>query len=91
MAASKDLMERIHEALATEIAKMLDEGVITKDDEGNIVKLSPTPAMINVIRQFLKDNNIEADVSKNKALQSVVAGLPFEGAGENVHAFPSAH
>lgn len=88
MAASKDLMSRLHEALATEMSKMLDEGVTAKDEEGNIVKLSPSPSTMNVIRQFLKDNNIEADLAKSKPLQSVVAKLPFEGE-DNVHQFPS--
>ena len=58
--ATKEMMERLHRVMAEEFVKVLEEGMTTTDkDSGEIVKLTPSPAMLNVIRQFLKDNGIE--------------------------------
>lgn len=37
-----------------------------------------TASELNVIRQFLKDNNIECDGTKNEQIQSVFDDLPFD-------------
>lgn len=89
MAASKDMMERLHTALATELATMLSEGCTEVTKDGEVVKVSPPSSTLNVIRQFLKDNGIESELTNSKPLQSVVAGLPFEGEAE-IHQFPAA-
>ena len=36
-----------------------------------------SPADLNVIRQFLRDNNIECSGENNEVIQSIVKELPF--------------
>ena len=74
--ATKEAMQKLHALLASEFTKVLTEGVTARDEEGNIVKLTPTQAQLNVIRQFLKDNDIQAAMT-SKAMKSIVDNLPF--------------
>lgn len=64
--ATKQAMERLHAALADEMANILKEGrkEVTKD--GTVVQVNPSPADLNAIRQFLKDNGIEAQAGSGK-------------------------
>ena len=57
--ASKQLLSELHGALAKEMKRILEEGVTVTDDDGKPVKLTPGASHMNVIRQFLKDNNVE--------------------------------
>lgn len=75
-AATKDEMQELHALLAAEFADILRNGVKAKDDEGNIVRLSPSPAQLNVIRQFLKDNDVHAAMT-SRAMKNIVDNLPF--------------
>lgn len=84
-AASKEAMEVLHALLTDEFVKILKEGVkvkvTVKDDDGNDVDsvetITPSSAQLNVIRQFLKDNNIEAAMT-NPAMKDIVDNLPFD-------------
>lgn len=62
------------------LKKIVTEGesVVTKD--GQIVKVPPSAAMLGVVRQFLKDNNITAEPTKHDGLKGLGASLamPFE-------------
>ncbi len=60
------LFDKMTEVMAT----MLDGEIIT-DKEGNEVKAPPSPATLSVIRQFLKDNRIEADPDNHQGLGRV--------------------
>lgn len=77
--ASKALMAELHGALAKEMARILNDGVTATDDDGNVVKLTPGAAHLNVIRQFLKDNSIEAVTIPvlEEAVNSPKVNLPF--------------
>lgn len=77
LTASKEAMQKLHALLAEEFTKILTVGVTTKDDEGNLVVLTPTSAQLNVIRQFLKDNDIQAAMT-SKAMKEIVSNLPFD-------------
>jgi hypothetical protein len=73
-------MERLHEALATEMRKILEDGVYeTNKDTGEIVKVTPGAAYLNAIRQFLKDNGIDArdDKAGSAFTQFANKALPF--------------
>lgn len=71
--ADNTTLDSLHGALAK---VLLDE----------IKKAGPDPkgraAILNVARQFLKDNGIEALPSANKPLQDLAKALPFPEAGE---------
>lgn len=82
-AASKSRLEELHDALAAEMARILREGEVAKDPEtGEAVKTTPAAATLNAIRQFLKDNNIEAPVGGTPATNDLAKAasatkLPF--------------
>jgi hypothetical protein len=76
-AATKEVMQDLHALLAAEFVDILRNGIKAKDEEGNLVRLSATPAQHNVIRQFLKDNDIQAAMT-SKAMKSIVDNLPFD-------------
>jgi hypothetical protein len=83
--ASKELMERLHGALAKEFETMLTEGITVTDKEGNAIKTSAPAATLNVIRQFLKDNGVEALAAPGTPLGNVAANLPFPDKGEDTY------
>lgn len=73
---SKDKLKSIYDQFVNELEKMLTEGktVVAGDD---VVKVSPDAATLNVIRQFLKDQNFNgAPVDTNPA-KRLVDMLPF--------------
>ena len=47
------------------------------DKEGLPVALTPSPAMLNVVRQYLKDNNVNAKPGTNKDINHLIDDLPF--------------
>lgn len=66
----------------TEGTPVVVDGIPLMDKDGNLVKLPATPAILNVARQFLKDNKIEAISVQGTALHDL-SDLPvFED--ENV-------
>jgi hypothetical protein len=62
-------MESLHELLALHLKGKLEENEVT-------------PALLNVIRQFLKDNNINCDGPSNTILTDLVSQLPDASALE---------
>lgn len=66
MKATADLMDMLHGALAERFRDRL------LDTENPV-----TAAEMNVIRQFLKDNNIDSVPRKNNPLEGLVKALPF--------------
>lgn len=61
--ATEELLSSLHGAMADAMKKKLDSGEATASD-------------LNVIRQFLKDNGINADGEKSEQLQGLVDELP---------------
>lgn len=78
-AASKKVMEALHQALAETFKDILDNGKTAIDKEtGEAVKITPDAATLGAIRQFLKDNGIEAAEGKNETLNALAGRkLPF--------------
>ena len=57
-ATEKELSE-LHSALCKAIRRRMDEGETVVTKAGDIVKVDASPALLNVARQFLRDNKIE--------------------------------
>lgn len=81
MAATKDQLNTLHALLAESFATALSTKQV--DENGNIVP--PSSAMMNVIRQFLKDNNVEALDTPNSPLRKLVSTLPFPSEDSDLH------
>lgn len=81
MAASKALLESIHDAIAGVFLDALTNGEIVEvtGEDGAVTRerRKPSSALLSVIRQFLKDNRIEATPGKGSALGKLAAAFPF--------------
>jgi hypothetical protein len=78
-AADKSRLEALHDLLATEMNNILKNGKIVVVD-GEATKVSPDAATLNAVRQFLKDNSIEAPHGGTEAINGLkesVTRLPF--------------
>ena len=88
MAAPQTLLEQLHADFAATLATILKDGIPVKNEEtGEVHYAPPPPATLSVIRQFLKDNNIEGIVDEVTSLletKKAEMALPF---GENQQAF----
>lgn len=65
--------------LHSELAKVLKKHISKKyqDEDGN--EAPPPAAILNVARQFLKDNNIDAVPTEGSPLGELKEKLPFGG------------
>lgn len=65
--------------LHTELARVLKKHIGKKytDEDGN--EAPPPAAILNVARQFLKDNNIDAVPAEGSPLAELAEKLPFTG------------
>lgn len=70
--ASKKDMEALHGALTRYLADAVSGSV--KDADGNPVP--PSPALLNVARQMLKDNHIEGPAVEGSDLKRISNNLP---------------
>lgn len=86
---SKPLQD-LHTKLAEVLISALENGETEIDKEtGEIALVTASPAMLNVARQFLKDNEIKAMTVPESALDRLskaaskhASNLPFEGSEE---------
>lgn len=80
--ADENALGELHGMLAEYFKSVLVKGKEqltlppTEEDSDTPVILSPT--MLGQIRQFLKDNNIEADTVPGTPLDSLTEEFPFE-------------
>lgn len=73
---AKDKLEGIYQLLVNEMEKMLNDGkTVVAGDE--IVKVSCDAATLNVIRQFLKDNNVGGGPVETNPANKLAQKLPF--------------
>lgn len=80
-AATQARLEALHAALAEEFHSILEEGV-TAIKDGEVVKLSATPAHLAAIVKFLKDNSIEVAPTADGLRDALTKSLPFQTGGD---------
>lgn len=87
MAASKESIELLHEALSTAFVKILNEGVKVMDKDGTLIEITPGANYYNVIRQFINDNGIQCTAGKAKPDSAFgkLISLPFAGSDHPAH------
>ena len=81
--ATSDALGNLHDLLANTLAQAIKEGVpVVNQETGEVTKAPAPAAILNVARQFLKDNNIDCAPEATNPLGLLKeATLPF---GENV-------
>jgi len=77
-ATEQDIWQLLHEGLADHLLRCLREGETVADKEGNTYRVDPKPATLNVIRQFLRDNNVEAPDKPGSKTRELANELPFD-------------
>lgn len=85
MPVLKTNLHRLRERLAKEFIHLMDSGEVVMNGEeplvvdGKLVMKRPSPAMLNVIRQFLRDNGIDRDpIDVPEDKPPLTKSLPFE-------------
>jgi len=79
VAASKDALETLHSAIATKLTNAIES--MDADTKG-------LAAILNVARQFCKDNGIEAIAAPGSPLGNLTKSLteyPFDPNADGVH------
>lgn len=91
-AAPQTALEELHKHLADSLSAAIRTGVPVVDAKTGEVLVSPAPAAIlNVARQFLKDNNIEAAPVDGGHMKGLAASLPFAGSNpEDAYSEPQS-
>lgn len=97
-AAKKELLERMHNAFAEVLLKAVEEGTplllpdgsAVVDAKGQPLKGPPPAALLNQVRQFLKDNDVKALVVQGSRLDELGRAfgdvtLAFEGSEPPAH------
>jgi len=81
--ASAKALAELHGILAKEMKRILSEGVTVQDNEGEVKTITPGAPYLNVIRQFLKDNNVE-NISLDELVEAAKpkVQLPFTNTDE---------
>lgn len=83
MSADEKVLGAMHDKLAEVMKDILANGEETVTNQGEVVRVKPKAATLNVIRQFLKDNGIDCAKRPNSPAQSLAEQLP-EFADEGV-------
>lgn len=78
MSTTKQVLEDLHSELAKTLKKYVSKSY--QDEDGN--DTAPPAAILNVARQFLKDNNIDAIPTEGSPLGALKESLPFSGVSE---------
>ncbi len=75
--ATIDALGELHGQLADDLMKRIKEGEVVLTKDGEVVTISCAVSTLNVARQFLRDNGIQADPETNEKVRSLVGSLPF--------------
>ena len=80
MRTDQKALQALFDSLADTMRDALENGKAVVDkDTGEIVRVTPDASTLNVIRQFLKDNNVDAVAAKGSPLDKLAGSLPFGG------------
>ena len=85
-----EVLTELHDELGKQLLSILKEGVpVVNETTGEIVKSPPSPAYLNIMRQLLKDCNIQG-TTDSPAIKGIVEGLP-DFSGESAFLPDSMH
>lgn len=81
MKTDKSAMDGLFDKFAELLAETLDQGKAVVDkDTGEIVRVTPDAATLNVVRQFLKDTGTQLQPgTSSPVVDSLASRLPFDG------------
>ena len=68
----------LHGIIARTLTDQLKNGVTQVSKDGTIEVISAPASVLNVARQFLRDNNIECMGAANEDITAITEDLPFD-------------
>lgn len=78
----KTKTSNLHE-LFDQFAEVLKDTIVNGktavDKDGEVVKLTPDAATLNVVRQFLKDTGTNVAPGTHEVVNDIAKSLPFDG------------
>lgn len=75
--ATEEALAGLHAKLAETLADAIEQGVPVKDEKtGEILKAPASAAILNVARQFLKDNDIKSLPAGKTPLERLAGTIP---------------
>ncbi len=84
MKTDSKALQGLFDKFAEVLNDTLDNGKAVVDkDTGELVRVTPDAATLNVVRQFLKDTNTNVAPGTHKATNDLAAKLPFSGEQED--------
>ena len=76
--ADSDKLGNLHDMLAETLTQAIKEGIpLVNQETGEVIKAPAPAAILNVARQFLKDNNIDCTPSATNPIGLLSEALPF--------------
>jgi hypothetical protein len=80
VAADKESLHNLHDALADDLADRIKNGeTVVNPETGEVKKVKTPAAVLNVALGLLKHNKIECRPVKGNPLGNLVSSLPFAG------------
>ena len=76
--ATVNELGELHGIIARTLRDQIKDGVTIEGKDGSLQTISAPASVLNVARQFLRDNNIECLGANNEDIKGLVEDLPFE-------------
>lgn len=76
-------IDRLFDAFAETLSQIILEGKTVIDKEGEVQKITPDAATLNVVRQFLEKNGGTVLPGTNSKVNELTKLLPFDGSEYN--------
>lgn len=91
MKTDSKALQGLFDKFADLLKETLEDGKAVIDkDSGEIVRVTPDAATLNVVRQFLKDTNTTIVPGTNETVNDIAKNLPFSSTDED-HEDYTAH
>jgi ferritin len=79
MKTDSKAMAALFDKFAEVLKDTVENGKTVVDKEGELQSITPDAATLNVVRQFLKDQNVSVVPGTNDVVNDLAKSLPFDG------------
>ena len=76
--ATVNELGNLHGIIAKALADQIKNGTKVENKDGKLETISAPASVLNVARQFLRDNNIECMGAANEDITAITEDLPFD-------------
>jgi hypothetical protein len=76
--ATVNELGKLHGIIAKALADQIKNGTKVENKDGKLETIPAPASVLNVARQFLRDNNIECSGAHNEDVVALTESLPFD-------------